>query len=746
MSDTDTILYQNWLLKRSDVTRLFKKRFSLLTRGGRLYSFRKVDVTRAIDLANASMTWDVRGCSVEFVPRLGKHTWLVKTLMNEEIYLRACAPFTESATMHWMRMLSAVSRDDLDILQTFSNLSIVIQGLPEGKSFFAELEGSLHSLEWREGAYSADIPVRSSDPASILVVKQFSAHDESCVAQSGYIPRFRFQKTKIQLPVKGPNWEPILISGSGSSLSGAIRLQVDEGVDVYSKPRPVRVNHAEDVVDLASFKFQIQRLVRIIDRIGIVRKSIVRIFEWEDPAVSLTWLVYLGIVLCFLPSYAPALILCHCVYSSLLRNPGMVEMWDNVVTDRLSPGPPPDATSLAPESPQLTPTPRADGIEGLVNTVASKLRRGHSPTYLKNEIWENQRRVVGGNQFAASHLSVFDRSRWSDETGKVALDPPGNVEAWKIDVDSPQCDDNGWTYNFRWGADGWHPSFTGWDFVRRRRWVPATTVPSSPQSIPVRPPSLDEIVDSNVASVSAVPEFGLGLDEYDTSSHSNQPKQVGSIGSIYQDFRNTAAVARTEIAEICASFERLMSLFSWEDPFISSVAVGALLLVTVSVLVVPVNILVFLGILSRFHVGFRSHKWKMVPITNVTHSLENGMLCSISLRDMNGMDAHRLCLAINSRYGTHATQKVVKGMTSAGDLARWLVNNSKSFGKSRSWVRRDLWENFMDLVPPQVSDELNIFFPKHPTNPSHTPNVPQVPHKLEEVREESSEPSIPEMS
>ncbi|KAF4703824.1 hypothetical protein FOZ62_028826, partial [Perkinsus olseni] len=56
---------------------------------------------------------------------------------------------------------------------------------------------------------------------------------------------------------------------------------------------------------------------------------------------------------------------------------------------------------------------------------------------------------------------------------------------WRIDVvpGPGGTDDNGWRYAWRWGSSAWKSTYSRYDFVRRRRWLPTIATSADPASL-----------------------------------------------------------------------------------------------------------------------------------------------------------------------------------------------------------------------------------------------------------------------
>ena len=777
----DTVVYQNWLMKRSQMTRIFRRRFTLLTANGKLYSFRRADLSKPETLtpANASLVWDIRGCAVELAPKVGENTWVLKPTgpyLKEEICLRTCSSSPMSSCMHWMRVISAVSKHHLSVIyESVPTLTIEIE-LDSRVSLYAEVEGTLVSLRRVDPAanrYSGTVPVRSDDPGSCLVIKRFTPENggEVAIAESEPIPRYRFHKSGTTLPwtVLRPQVLTLYYADNGSvAHTGSLTASVNEGLREYAKPL-MSWPPESDTFDFSVFKFQIKRLIRIIDKIGPFKQNVSEIFEWKYPAISAIWLTYLTVVLLVLPGLIPALILLHVAFYSLSQSVSVTTWWDRSpikellfvqlraigyvpapltpITPPVGPKRPATRVSIGGSQGSSPPLTSASAIRSAVKdaaqsaiqqvqTAIANAQIARNPgSALKSEIWENQRRTLGGSQFTASNLSVFDRSRWSDESGKVALDPPSSSD-WKIDVDANGSDDNGWTYNTRWGAGDWHPTFTSWDFVRRRRWVPAggSSIASPPISVSVPPVDFaeSEAVPSSLSGlVTSGPEYGNLQEDYDDANAEDQPKQAG-LGSMFQEFKSTASRAQVEIADICANVERYLTLFSWRDELVSTVATAALLLGVIALVFIPVNVIVYCSVLSYFHLGYRRSKWRRVALECALKQHVHAVLpVGTDPSQLGGLEAHKVCLALSKRAGVNLTQKVLSDMNSDRDIAAWICSQSPAFGDVRKWMKRDWIENFIDHIPPEVSTEQQIFFSdsnpvRHsPINTSDSTPVPE---------------------
>ena len=302
----------------------------------------------------------------------------------------------------------------------------------------------------------------------------------------------------------------------------------------------------------------------------------------------------------------------------------------------------------------------------------------------------------------------------------MALDPPSTSD-WSIDIALAQSDDNGWVYNSRWGSGAWHASFTGWDFVRRRKWVPVSPGDSpalQSQSSPISPPSPQQFPEESdipqLASLSAVvttgTDFGSLHGEYDESNTDHQPK-LASIGSIFHEFKSTAARAQFEIGDICEEIEKYLSLFSWKDQLISTVATSTTMMLGFGLILIPLNFCLYGAIISFFHTGYRRRQWKRVAFRAATHQHVDALVPEgTDISRLGGIEAHKLCTALHRRTGVNLTQKVLSSLTSREELGIWLCNQNPSLLAYRKWQKRDFIENFIDHIPPQVSVEEQTFF------------------------------------
>lgn len=746
----DSVIYQNWLMKRSQMTRVFKRRFTILTANGKLYSFRKPDLSKPETLipSLASLVWDIRGCQVELAPKLGRHTWLLKptssSFLKEEIVLRTCCSSPVASCTFWMQIMSAVAKNNLSLLyEDISTLTLETDLRPKPQCvLFAEVEGSLYPLPATNPS-RIEIPIRSTDPGSCLLLMEFSPGSEVPDGISAPFPRYRFHKAKTTLPwtVHRPQTVSLKTTSGHVISGGSIWLSINEGLRDYTEPLVMPGSAESEHFDFALFKFQIKRLIRIIDKIGDVQDSISAIIEWENPRNSAIWFVYLSFVLLVVPRYFAIIFMIHFSLYSLSKSADFTEWWLRSqarmqlqsLLERygmnLSGSSRPRKTSLpgvSVSSPQIqpkiassstSPSERTSGLQAAAASAISAITKSAAPPpfSLKNEIWENQRRNLGGSQFSASNLSVFDRSRWSDDSGKVALDPPSATE-WRIDIDAPNSDGNGWSYNTRWGASAdWHAEFSSWDFVRKRRWIPVGVSVQSPPLTVQSPPLSFEVDPSSLlaAPLSAVQtsgaEYGNIQGDYDETNAEAQPK-LTSFGSMFTEFKSTAARAQFVIGDICSDIERWLSLFSWRDELISMVATAALVVMAIALIFVPINIIAFMIVVSLFNLGYRRSRWRNVAVQvalkqHVLPLLPEGT----SPNKLGGLDAHRLCLAINKRTGLNLTQKLLADMETPEEVAVWICKNSTAFSKYRKWMKRDWIENFMDHVPPEVSTEMHVF-------------------------------------
>ena len=753
----ETVIYQNWLLKRSQMTRVFKRRFTILCGNGKLFSFRKADLSKPESLTpgNASLSWDIRGCSIEPAFKQGPCTWVVKpsssSSIQEEIYLRSSS---SASCAYWMRVMSALAKGHLSTLfEGTSTLSISTNIVPRpGNRLYFEIEGSLYPIPEPAPKAVVRATLRSQEPGSCITMMEFSADGEYPESTSQPIPRYRFHKMRSALPWTECLCEEISLKTSKGQqvLSGWIKPSVDEGLSYYIRPLMFPVTE-ESSFDFGLFKFQIRRLIRIIDVFSSAKREISAIFEWDSPFTSLMWLIYISVLLLRFPDLSLPCCIGHIILLSMKQSPGL-QIWlqNSVAFIRIKnfmalrrPSGLRDDTCTNPIEPFRTPakiTTSSDynaqesqgsgrhitfmkeaashAIQHISGTLMPS-RNSSSEAPVKAEVWENQRRLFGGSQFSASNLSVFDRSRWSDDTGKVALDPPGSSD-WRIDVSLPNSDDNGWIYSSRWGASEWHAVYSGWDFVRRRRWVPvlnreSPVIPpnAAPQDFQSDTHSADDLEVAQLTSLSSLvtsgSEFGNIHGDYDESNGDHQPK-LASIGSIFHEFKSTAARAQSEIGDICEEVEKCISLLSWNDELVTVVAIVGISLIGIATLLVPMNIIVYGALVSFFYSGFRRNRWKRVAFHSATQQHVNPFVSeATSPAQIGGVDAHRLCTALHRSTGVVLTQKVLSTMLSNQELGRWISFQIPSLLQYRKWQKRDLFENFIDHIPPQVSLERQAF-------------------------------------
>jgi hypothetical protein len=744
----DSIVYQNWLLKRSQMTRVFKRRFTILTADGRLFSFRNADLTKPETLmpANASLVWDIRGCVVELFPKMGKHTWVLKptasSALKEDIYLRICNSSPASSCALWMEIIASVARNNLRPLYE-KNATLKLETdlkSMTGNMFYVEIEGTLYSLP-AEVPSNIIVPIRSSDPGSCLQIFEFSSGKEEPAAASDPVPRYKFHKSMASLSWPVQRRLPVLLkSQSGSIVStGSLTLHINEGLQEYIKPLVLPSTVEAEYFDFGLFKFQIRRLLRLIERLGDMYKVWTAVIEWENAKRSQAWLLYLCAVMLIVPQHVGFIFLLHFSINSLSQSFSLNIWWDKSrVRRRLEVVLHHYGIDLGgsyigdchQRDPEQSPAPKKQGAAASSSSTAIPVLRTTTPndltfntiiplpspsSLLKREIWENQRRTFGGSQFSASNLSVFDRSRWSDDSGKVALDPPSSAE-WRIDIGAPCSDDNGWSYNTRWGASAdWSDTFNAWAFVRRRRWVPISTQQTTLSGVAssVKSPE-GEAQNYHPAPLSALvtsgSEFGHIQSDYDDTNAENQPK-LSSFGTMFTEFKMTAAKAQLVIGQICKEVERWVSLFSWRDELVSLMATVCVIIIAVGMLIIPVNFVVFGVILILFHAGYRRSRWRRLAINTVLKQHVSHFLREdADLKRLGGIEAHRLCLIINKRTGVNLTQKVLGEIDTDRDIAGWICNHSAAFVDNRKWLKRDWIDNFVDHIPPDVSTDMQHFF------------------------------------
>jgi hypothetical protein len=153
-----------------------------------------------------------------------------------------------------------------------------------------------------------------------------------------------------------------------------------------------------------------------------------------------------------------------------------------------------------------------------------------------------------------------------------------------------------------------------------------------------------------------------------------------------------------------------LNLFSWKDELGSTVATAGVAIGVCALLFVPLNIIAYLGILSQFNQGYRRKKWRQVAIKCALEQYVVPLIPSGSLAGLGGVETHKLCLAINKRTGANLTQKVLSDMNSPVRLAEWICKQNSAFVAMRKWMKRDLFDNFIDHIPLEVSEEHQVFF------------------------------------
>jgi hypothetical protein len=223
----------------------------------------------------------------------------------------------------------------------------------------------------------------------------------------------------------------------------------------------------------------------------------------------------------------------------------------------------------------------------------------------------------------------------------------------------------------------------------------------------------DDSQSRSNAAISGVlttgPEYGNIQDDYDDTNIDLQPKQSG-IGTMFNEFKQTAIVAQLEIGEVCNYWEKYLNLFSWKDELVSTVATACVVVGICALLFIPLNVIAYFGILSQFNQGYRRKKWRQVPIKCALEQYVLPLLPDGTLSSLGGVEAHKLCLAINKLTGANLTQKVLADMNSPERLAVWICKQNPAFVAMRRWMRRDFLDNFIDHIPLEVSEEHQVFF------------------------------------
>lgn len=336
----DAVVYQNWLMKRSQMTRLFRRRFAVLTAQGKLYSFRKVDLSKpeSISPSAASLVWDIRGCCVESSPKSGENTFVIRPTgpyLNEDVFLRTCSVDPVRSCFHWIQALSAVARNNSPDLYQEARVLNLRLNIPGDAEIYVETEGSLYPLHRQDQLhpeYSSQIPLRSNHPGSTFILKAFTADNggESPQAQSIPVPRYRVFKSLTTLPWTSPKDEKISLYGENGNVfySGTLFSSVNEAARDYFEPIFATACPSQSF-DVSSFKFQIKRLVRLIDLIGVVKDQIGDIFEWKNEEVSMAWMLYLCFAFAIIPDLIHILAVLHLLLYSLARSSDAMAWWSS---------------------------------------------------------------------------------------------------------------------------------------------------------------------------------------------------------------------------------------------------------------------------------------------------------------------------------------------------------------------------------------------------------------------------------
>ena len=402
--------------------------------------------------------------------------------------------------------------------------------------------------------------------------------------------------------VKPGDAQEVKLSLNGAAL--VLNLKTSETFwDLFS---PVTCIHPLLHFDWDFFKVQIKRFVRLIEKWQELRASVCDILEWRWPLYSAAWLSYISCTFLLLPSFAPAIHLAHFSVHIFFSN---------------------RSVSTTPAAPPRLASP---------------------------EIWENQRRLLGGGIFHSSNLLVLDRPKFSDDAGVVVFTAPAAGTYRPIVNDD--TDENGWQYSWRWKG-GWHKECGAFDFVRRRRWRERPEGGRSP---------------------------GAGGAEEDEE---NQPKQAGFTG-IFSEFKNVAGKAQLEIEEICQLIETYLALFSWGNENITGLVMVPLFILVLLAFAVSLPTLIYAYIFSLFFSGYRKGKWKRL----LRRCAERHVRAAAET--WTG-DAPKLAAAITKRTGAEISVKILEGV--AGDLEGLAeVVRLQVLPQQPKWLRRDFIDNFMN--------------------------------------------------
>ncbi|KAF4746741.1 hypothetical protein FOZ63_021162, partial [Perkinsus olseni] len=677
--------YQNWLQKRSRVTRVFKKRYIVLD-GSVVYSFRKVNLARPLDLSSASLWWNIAGCQVIPCPTKSGYIWVVRGgQLNESLYFAAPTldfandwiqamdrasrmgdtPGREAEKMNndesvseerrtgpppplppWDRPLMRASVRVVDYLVStarpacllppvvFAELESTLTRIPvidyhldaepttlESPSILEPAADDLSYLRQRRcseisvvpgeeqlsptsdrlgGTYSeveptldppVEIPLYQRKPRDRLILYVFHPETGYLIGETAimkYDMRRNLPWTRdSDDQLGGARWCAVVAPGSKQPTAAdhrppshyvtALKVvpRLTGGLTEYFSPLS-ESQQTTRRLEFEYFKTQISRFVKLVDLFQMVKAKYNDVVEWRWTFRSSAWLVYCTLLLVVFPQRCHWLLCVHltlyCIYCNPAVRSGLsrsltrsFDINAEYVKQRLSEVRPLSflraSASKDVQQIELTPLliPELEQAEGVEDT-----------DYV-SEIWENQRRLFGGKTFSPVNLLVMDRPRWSNVTGKITLDPPTSSSniTWRIDVvpGPGGTDDNGWRYAWRWGSSAWKSTYSRYDFVRRRRWLPTIATSADPASLvssetPPEPstpglPSPGEPSSARKDDSSYMRKlFGYGprssldtsspspatfdYDLYDMATEESQPSLIGGVGRMWKDFREVA--------------------------------------------------------------------------------------------------------------------------------------------------------------------------------------------------------------
>ncbi|EER07142.1 hypothetical protein Pmar_PMAR027187 [Perkinsus marinus ATCC 50983] len=208
------------------------------------------------------------------------------------------------------------------------------------------------------------------------------------------------------------------------------------------------------------------------------------------------------------------------------------------------------------------------------------------------------------------------------------------------------------------------------------------------------------------AETSSPSPAAFDYDLYDMATEESQPSLIGGVGKIWKDFREVAWRAQVEIAEFCEDIERAVSLFCWRDKGLTHIMAMVLIGACVVLYFVPVSLLLYFYVLSRFMNGFRRGRWKKLlrkcALRHISESrIENRIPPTTALSELDSVQAQKMCSSLRRRVhvGQALSVKVLQSYEEDEALADWLREQVPGCKLPPKWTRKDWLDNFIEHAP-----------------------------------------------